>query len=125
MDNYQKSLKVVNRLVRKSIYENATKVAIYKNLEDSEINTSFILYNHLISEGKEVVWIDGAEFDAKGVDLTIIPITNFDENGNFISRIKVNNFKKLIGFAYDENYSDGVISYNKAMILTPQRGYNV
>lgn len=125
MDNYQESLKVVNRLVRKSIYENAQKVAIYRNLGDDEINTSFILYNHLISENKEVIWIDETSFDASNVDLTIIPVTNFDEEGHFISRIKVHNGNKVIGFAYEQGFTDIVSSYTKISILTSMRGYNV
>lgn len=124
MDNYQISLNVVNRLVRKSLYAKVEKVALYRN-EGDEINTSFILYNHLISENKEVTWIEGEEFDATGIDLVIIPAINFDEEGNYISRIKVHNIKKLIVFADEKLKLDFVQSKAKAMVLTEKAGYNV
>lgn len=124
MDNYQASLNVVNRLVRKTLYDNATKVAIYKN-EGDEINTSFILYNHLISENKEVVWIESEEFDASGCDLVIIPVITFDDEGKYVSRINVHNYKKIVGFALEEQRSDFVDGTRKAIILTEKVGYNV
>lgn len=125
MDYYQESLKAVNRLVRKEMYYEAQNFALYKNIDESEVNTSFILYNHLISEHKNVTWIDTVDFDASDFDIVIIPAQKFSSTGNYISRINVKNANKIVVFSFETNKVDHVTSENTAMVITNQKGYNV
>lgn len=125
MDYYQKSLKVINKLVMKNIYQNAQKIAIYKNLNENEVNTNFILYNHIKSENKEVFWIDSDDFDVSCFDLVILPILKYSSDCFYLSRINVNFENNVIGLAFEENKVDYMQNTKKISILTEKNCYNV
>lgn len=125
MDYYQKSLKVINKLVTKDIYKNAQKIAIYKNLNENEVNTNFILYNHIISENKEVFWIDTDNFDTSCFDLVILPILKYSSDCFYLSRININFESNVIGLTFEENQVDYLNNSKKIQILTEKNSYNV
>ena len=93
-DNYQKSLKVMNRLVRKSAYQNAQIIAMYENQND-EVNTNFMLKIHAESEGKQVIIIDEIN-ESVQADLYVIPISSFNESFEYESRVELVCSKKNI-----------------------------
>lgn len=125
MDYYQKSLKVINKLVTKDIYKNAQKIAIYKNLNENEVNTNFILYNHIISENKKIFWIDTDNFDTSCFDLVILPILKFSNDCFYLSRININFESNVIGLTFEENQVDYLNNSKKIQILTEKNSYNV
>lgn len=122
-DKYQKSLSIVNRLVRKSIYNNAQVVAMYESTEE-EVNTTFILKNHILSEEKELKIINNSTKDITA-DIYIVPASKFDFEGNIVSRIEFINSKKVFSFSFEENKVDKVSGTQKSKVLTEECGYNV
>lgn len=121
-DNYQKSLRVLNRLVRKSIYKNAQTIAMFKS-NSNQVNTNFMLSQHAISENKEIVWIDSINEKVQA-DLYLIPVDKFNENKEYETSVELKCSKpNMMGLGFEDNLVETEIETKfKIKILTDKRG---
>ena len=122
-DHYQLSLSIINRLVRKSIYNQAEVIAIYTE-KNNEVNTSFMLKHHILSEGKELILIDDTLKDIEA-DIYIIPAEKFSEDGNIISRVDLGQKSNIFALSFESNKVEHIVNDSKAKVLTEKAGYNV